>query len=170
MGIDGFQSALKELKGIKLATDIQEGKYATAPSLTITKGLVQSGVKFNVAIGACQEITEGIIQGLKEEGVSMKDVTIVSVNGGPMDIANIKKGNIDYILSHSPGVEGLACARNIAKYLQGQPYAKKVMMPIAWVSQQTWEKDLIPWDVDASWLPVVDEYLKTGNFNPALKN
>ena len=56
MGIDGFQSALKELKGIKLATDIQEGKYATAPSLTITKGLVQSGVKFNVAIGACQEI------------------------------------------------------------------------------------------------------------------
>lgn len=169
MGIDGFQSALKDLKGIKLATDIQEGKYATAPSLTITKGLVQSGVKFNVAIGACQEITEGIIQGLKEEGVSLKDVTIVSVNGGPMDIANIKKGNIDYILSHSPGVEGLACARNIAKYLQGQPYAKKVMMPIAWVGQENWEKDLIPWDVDASWLPVVDEYLKSGNFNPALK-
>ena len=122
-----------------------------------------------MAIGACQEITEGIIQGLKEEGVSLKDVTIVSVNGGPMDIANIKKGNIDYILSHSPGVEGLACARNIAKYLQGQPYAKKVMMPIAWVGQENWEKDLIPWDVDASWLPVVDEYLKTGNFNPALK-
>jgi hypothetical protein len=43
------------------------------------------------------------------------------------------------------------------------------MMPIAWVGQENWEKDLIPWDVDASWLPVVDEYLKSGNFNPALK-
>jgi ribose transport system substrate-binding protein len=170
MGIDGFNKALTELKGIKLATDIQQGNYATAPSLDITKGIVQSGVKFNVAIGACQEITEGIIQGLKEEGVSLNDVTVVSVNGGPMDIANLKSGKIDYVLSHSPGIEGLACARNIANYLQGKPYAKKVMMPIKWVSQQTWEKDLIPWDVDASWLPVVDEYLTTGNFDPSLKN
>jgi hypothetical protein len=30
---------------------------------------VQGGLKFNVAIGGCQEITEGIIQALAEENV-----------------------------------------------------------------------------------------------------
>ncbi len=170
LGIDGLTSEIKKLDNIKLATDVQDGQYATAPSLDITKALIQSGLDFNVAIGSCQEITEGIIQALKEENVPREDVTIVSVNGGPMDVENLKKGNIDYVLSQSPALHGMICAQNLISYLKGDTYQKKTYSPVIWVNQDTWEKDLIPWDVDESWLPVVREFVKTGEYKPELRS
>jgi hypothetical protein len=41
--------------------------------------------------------------------------------------------------------------------------------PIAWVSAKTWQKDLIPWDMDASWLPVVKEFVQSGAYKPELR-
>ena len=169
-GIDGFKDEITKLKGIKLATDVQYGDYATAPSLAITKTLVESGLKFNTAIGACQEITDGIIQGLKEENIDLNKVTIVTVNGGPMDIENFKKGDLDYCLSLSPGLHGMICAQNLISSLKGQTYQKKSYSPIVWVDRNTWQKDLIPWDVNESWLPVVREFVKTGKYKPELKS
>jgi len=169
LGISGLTEEVGKLAGMKLATDVQDGQYATAPSLDITKALVQSGLEFNVAIGSCQEITEGIVQGLKEENVPREDVTIISVNGGPMDVENLKKGNIDYVLSQSPAVHGMICALNLISYLKGETYQKKTYSPVIWVNQETWESDLIPWDVDNSWLPVVEEFVKTGNYKPELR-
>lgn len=169
LGISGLKEELGKLTGMKLATDVQDGQYATAPSIDITKALVQSGLEFNVAIGSCQEITEGIVQGLKEENVPREDVTIISVNGGPMDIENLKKGNVDYVLSQSPAVHGMICALNLISYLKGETYQEKTYSPVVWVNQETWETDLIPWDVDNSWLPVVEEFVKTGNYKPELR-
>ena len=166
-GIKGFKEEIAKLDGIKLATDPQDGQYATAPSLDITKALVQSGLEFNVAIGACQEITEGIIQGLKEE--NRTDVTIVTVNGGPMDIENFKDGDLDYALSLSPGLHGMICAKNLIAYLKGETYQKKSYSPIVWVNSDNWEELLIPWDVDESWMPVVEEFVKTGEYKPGLR-
>jgi ABC-type sugar transport system substrate-binding protein len=169
LGIGGLTDEVGKLANMKLATDVQDGQYATAPSLDITKALVQSGLKFNVAIGSCQEITEGIVQGLKEENVPRESVTIVSVNGGPMDVENLKKGNVDYVLSQSPAVHGMICALNLISYLKGETYQKKTYSPVIWVNQETWKTDLIPWDVDNSWLPVVEEFVKTGNYKPELR-
>ncbi len=169
-GIQGFEEKIAELNGIKLATDVQYGNYATAPSLDITKTLVQSGVEFNVAIGACQEITDGIIQGLKEENVNLNDVAIITVNGGPMDIENFKRGDLDYALSLSPGLHGMICAKNLISYLKGEKYQKKSYSPIVWVDRSNWEEKLIPWDVDESWFPVVDEFVKTGKYKPELRS
>ncbi|MBL7007066.1 MAG: sugar ABC transporter substrate-binding protein [Spirochaetia bacterium] len=169
LGIAGLTDEVSKLPNMKLATDVQDGQYATAPSLDITKALVQSGLEFNVAIGSCQEITEGIVQGLKEENVPREDVTIISVNGGPMDVENLKKGNIDFVLSQSPAVHGMICALNLISYLKGETYQKKTYSPVIWVNQETWEKDLIPWDVDNSWLPVVEEFVKTGEYKPELR-
>ncbi len=166
-GIKGFKEEIAKLDGIKLATEPQDGQYATAPSLDITKALVQSGLEFNVAIGACQEITEGIIQGLKEE--NRTDVTIVTVNGGPMDIENFKDGDLDYALSLSPGLHGMICAKNLISYLKGETYQKKSYSPIVWVNSDNWEELLIPWDVDESWIPVVEEFVKTGEYKPGLR-
>jgi ABC-type sugar transport system substrate-binding protein len=169
-GIQGFKEKIVELDGISLATDVQYGDYATAPSLDITKTLVQSGVRFNVAIGACQEITDGIIQGLKEENVNLNDVAVVTVNGGPMDIENFKKGDLDYCLSLSPGLHGMICAKNLISYLKGETYQKKSYSPIVWCTADNWEELLIPWDVDESWFPVVDEFVKTGKYKPELRS
>jgi ABC-type sugar transport system substrate-binding protein len=169
-GIQGFKEQISELDGIKLATDVQYGNYATAPSLDITKTLVQSGIEFNVAIGACQEITDGIIQGLKEENVNMNEVAIITVNGGPMDIENFKRGDLDYCLSLSPGLHGMICAKNLINYLKGKPYQKKSYSPIVWCDRDNWEELLIPWDVDESWMTVVDEFVKTGRYKPELRS
>jgi len=169
-GIQGFKEEIAKLDGIKLATEVQYGNYATAPSLDITKTLVQSGIKFNVAIGACQEITEGIIQGLREENVNLDDVTIVTVNGGPMDVENLKKGYIDYCLSLSPGLHGMINAANLIAYLKDRTYQKKAYSPIVWCSKDNWEETLIPWGVDESWMPVVDEFIKTGQYKPELRS
>jgi len=168
-GIKGFKEEIKKLKGIKLATDVQFGDYATAPSLDITKTLVQSGIKFNVAIGACQEITEGIIQGLREENVNLDDVVIVTVNGGPMDVENFKKGYLDYCLSLSPGLHGMINAANLIAYMRGEPYQKKAYSPIVWVNRDNWQEKLIPWGVDESLMPVVNEFVKTGKYKPNLR-
>jgi simple sugar transport system substrate-binding protein len=164
----GYKDEFAKLKGIKLATDPQDGQYATKPSLDITKTMVESGLKFNAAIGNCQEITEGIIQALKEENVPRNAVTVVTVNGGPMDVENFKKGNIDFALSQSPGLHGMICATNLLAYLNKQTYQKKSYSPIVWINKSNWQQKLIPWDVDAGWIPVVNEFVKTGNYKPEL--
>jgi ABC-type sugar transport system substrate-binding protein len=168
-GIQGFKDQLTKLKGIKLATEVQDGQYATAPSLGITKTLVESGLKFNVAIGACQEITDGIIQALREENVGRKTVTIVTVNGGPIDIKNFNEGTLDYCLSLSPGLHGMICAANLQAYMNKQTYQTKSYSPIVWVDKSNWQKKLIPWDVDMGWMPVVSEFVKTGQYKPELR-
>jgi len=168
-GIAGFKDEISKLEDMKLATDVQFGDYATDKSLSVMKTLIQSGLEFNVAIGSCQEITEGIIQALKEENVPRDKVVVVSVNGGPMDVENLKKGNIDYCLSQSPGLHGMICAANLIAMLKSQTYQKKTYSPVVWVNQKTWEAELIPWDMDDSWLPVVQEFIKTGQYKPELR-
>lgn len=168
-GDAGFKAEIAKLQGIKLATAPQDGKYATKPSLDITKTLVESGLKFNVAIGGCQEITDGIIRGLQEENVPRGSVAIVTVNGGPMDVDNLQKGNIDYALSQSPGLHGMINAANLIAYMRGQTYQKQSYSPVVWVTKDDWQQKLIPWDVDASWVPVVDEFVKTGKYKPELR-
>ena len=168
-GIAGFEDEISKLDDMKLATDVQFGDYATDKSLAVMKTLIQSGLEFNVAVGSCQEITEGIIQALREENVPRDQVIVASVNGGPMDVENLKKGNMDYCLSQSPGLHGMICAANLIAKLKGQTYQEKAYSPVIWVNLKTWEADLIPWDMDESWLPVVSEFIKTGQYKPELR-
>jgi len=167
-GDKGFKDEIAKLQGIKLATAPQDGQYATAPSLNIMKTLIQSGLKFNVAIGGCQEITEGIIQALKEENIPRSAVTVVTVNGGPMDINNFLKGNLDFAISQSPGLHGMICAANMLAYLNKQTYQKKSYTPVVWVNKNDWKQKYITWKVDESWLPLVYEFVKTGVYKPEM--
>jgi ABC-type sugar transport system substrate-binding protein len=168
-GINGFMASIDKMSDIKMATDPQDSQYATEPALNITKTMVQGGMDFNTAIGGCQEITDGIIQGLLEENVPLDDVTIVSVNGGPMDVQNFKDGELDYCLSQSPALHGMICAQNLINYMRDGNWKERTFSPVVWVSSDNWEEKLIPWDVDESWFPVVDEFVKSGNYKPQLR-
>ena len=73
-------------------------------------------------MGVCQEVSKGIIQGLKEQNVARDKVTVVSINGGPMDEEPFKKGDLDFAVSQSPSLHGMICAENLISYLKGKPY------------------------------------------------
>ena len=62
-------------------------------------------------------------------------VTVITVNGGPMDIENFKKGKLDYCLSLSPGLHGMICATNLLAYMNKQTYQKKTYSPIVWTTK-----------------------------------
>ena len=115
-----------------------------------------------MAVGVCQEVSEGIIQGLKEQNVARTRTTAVSINGGPMDVENFKKGDLGLRREPFPPLHGMICAENLISYLKGKPYQTATYSPITWVSAKTWQKDLIPWGMDASWLPVVKEFVRSG--------
>ena len=53
-------------------------------------------------------------------------VTVVTVNGGPMDINNFLKGNLDFALSQSPGLHAMICAANLIAFMNGEPYQTKI--------------------------------------------
>lgn len=168
-GIKGLTDEMKNVKDFKLATDIQYGDYATDKSLNIMKNIIQSGVKFNAALGGCAEITEGIIQAMREMKVDMNKVAVVSINGAPMDVENFKKGYLDFALSQSPTLHGMICAYNLIAYLKGEKYQKKTYSPIVWVSAKTYQNALIPWEMGESWLPVAKDFVKTGVYHPNLR-
>ena len=168
-GDQGFRDAIAELDGIELATEPQDGNYATAPTLDIVKALIQGGLEFNVAIGGSQEMTAGIIQALKEENIPLEDVAVVTVNGGPTDVEAFKAGELDFALSQSPGLHGMICAANLIAYMRGETYQTKSYSPVVWIDSSNWEENLIPWGVDAAWFPVVDHFVETGEYDPSLQ-
>lgn len=168
-GIRGFEDAIAEIDGMRLVTEPQDGQYATEPSLNITKAMVQAGLDFNVVMGSSQEITEGIIQGLREEGVNLDDVIIVTINGGPTDVVNLRNGYIDYTMSISPGLHAMINAQNLINSQTGRPFLEQAYSPMVWCTRDDWEETLIPWDVDLSWLPVVNDFIANGEYNPDLR-
>lgn len=168
--IRGFRDEISNQPNMDLATDIQYGDYAVQKSLNVMQNVIQSGVDFNVAIGSSQEITDGIIQALKEAEIDLDSVTVVTVNGGPLDVENFEQGELDYALSISPGFHGMLCAANLISYLKDEGYKENIFSPMVWVSQDTWQEELIPWEMDSSWLPVVREYIETGEYKPELRS
>lgn len=167
--VGSFKNEITKLKGIKLAADVRYGDCVAAKSLDVMKNIVESGVQFNVVIGACQEATDGIIRALKEENLDLSGVSIVTVGGGSTDIENFKKGDLDYCISLSPGLHGMICAQNLISHLKGQTYHRKSYSPIVWCNAKDWSQKLIPWDVDEKWMPVVNEFMGTGRYKPELK-
>lgn len=168
-GIEGFRDAIAEIDGMKLATEPQDAEYATEPALDITKGMVQGGLDFNVVMGSSQEITEGIIQGLREEGVDLDEVIVVTINGGPTDVVNLREGYIDYAMSISPGLHAMINAQNMINYLTDEPYVEQGFSPMVWCTKDDWEETLIPWDVGLDWLPVVEDFIASGEYDPDLR-
>jgi hypothetical protein len=40
---------------------------------------------------------------------------------------------------------------------------------VVWVNSKNWEKSYIPWEMDESWVPVVNEFIKTGKYKPEMR-
>jgi len=176
-GMAGSAPVQEMLKGIYAAVDkyddvelvsMQYGDYKIDKSMNIMQDWLQAGLDFNVAIGACQEITEGIIQAINQSGVDPDSIVVVSSNGGPMDTQNIAEGEIDYCMSYSPGVNGAIYARNVIAYMKGEPYQTLAYGPYVWTNADNYLDIYLTWDVTAAYLPVVDHFVETGEYDSSL--
>lgn len=141
---------------------IEYCEYMEDLAYTAIKDIVQSGLEFDVVIGGCMELTEGVIEGLKSENVDLDDVFIMSCNGGPMDVVNFDEGELDGAISQSPGFHGLLCALTVVEYLKGNPPPELVFTPIIWVDQSNYKEKTLPWHMDTTWIPIAEEFIRTG--------
>ena len=167
--LQGIYTAVDKYDDVELVS-MQYGNYAIEPSMNIMQDWLQAGLDFNVAIGACQEITEGIIQAINQSGVDPDSIVVVSSNGGPMDTQNIAEGEIDFCMSYSPGVNGAIYARNVIAYMKGETYQTLAYGPYVWTNADNYLDEYLTWDVTEKYLPLVDYFVETGKYDPSLVN
>lgn len=172
-GLAGFgvvESQIKAIKQVEADTgafevvQMEYTDYGIETSKNLMRDIIQGGKKFNVVIGGAQEMAEGAIQALGEAKM-LDDVIVISGNGGVLDEANFEAGKLDAAISQPVGFHGILSAISILEYLQGKPPLALVSTPIVWSTVDDWKETLIPWNVDASWIPVAEEFIKTGVLN-----
>lgn len=154
----GMYETAKEVGNVEIV-NLSYADYQQEKAFAITKDLLQSGLKFDVAVGGCQEITAGIVEALRAAG---QKKVVISVNGGPMDIDMFAAGDIDGCISQSPGFQGLLCALTVVDKLQGKPSTALVKTPQIWVGKEEYKEKLIPWEVDEKWIPIARNFMATG--------
>jgi ABC-type sugar transport system substrate-binding protein len=135
--------------------------YAVETAMKIMRDIVQSGLEYDVVVCGTQEIAEGVIEVLKAEGLLHKKIVIVG-NGGPLDVKNLEDGELDGCIVQTPGFHAMLCALSMIEFLKGNSVPKLVYSPVVWVTPKDYKTKAIPWQVDKSWIPVAQEFMKTG--------
>ena len=162
---DDIEDALRDVgeqTGAFEVVAVEFTGYSIEESVTLMQAIIQSGLEFDVVVGCSQEPAEGTIEVLRQEGM-LGEKVVISVNGGPLDVANFEAGTLDYAVGQSPGLLGLITGSMVLNKLQGiEPFDKVVRPPFQWLSQEDYMEEMIPWDVDESWIPIAEHYATTG--------
>lgn len=170
-GIPGFAPTVDQdnaLKDVAKSTGAYElvateySNYSMEEALKLMKDIIQSGKEFDVVVCACQEAASGTIEALRQEGLLGKKI-VISVNGGPLDVENFESATLDYAIGQSPGLLALITGSLTLNYLQGiEPFSQKVRPPFQWLTPENYKDEMIPWEVDESWIPIAEDYAATG--------
>lgn len=169
-GLAGFSTVESQIEAMeKIEEDtgayetvqLEYTDYGIETAKNIIRDLIQSGREFDVVVCGAQEMAEGTIQALEEANM-LEEVIVISGNGGVLDEANFAAGKLDAAISQPCGLHGIISAISILEYLKGNPPLELVQTPIVWSTVDNWEETLIPWDIDESWIPVAEEFIKTG--------
>jgi ribose transport system substrate-binding protein len=170
-GIPGFAPTVDQdnaLKDVGESTGAYElvateySNYSMEESLKLMKDIIQSGKEFDVIVCCSQEAASGTIEALKQEGLLGKKV-VISVNGGPLDVENFEAGTLDYAIGQSPGLLALITGSFTLNYLQGiDPFSQKIRPPFQWLTPENYKDEIVPWEVDESWIPIAEKYTATG--------
>lgn len=172
-GLAGFSTVESQVKAMRDVAEktgsyelvqLEYTDYGIETSRNLLRDIIQSGKEFNVVVCGAQEMAEGGIQALEEAGL-LEEVVIMSGNGGVLDEANFAAGKLDAAISQPCGFHGILSAISILEFLSGNPPLELVSTPIVWCTVDDWEETLIPWDIDESWVPIAEEFIKTGNLN-----
>ena len=157
-GMDEIQEETGAFEVIQLEYN---NDYSTEVTFNSMSAIVQAGTGFDCVFGGWQEGTEAIIEALKTNNVPMDAVVVISSDGGPLDVQNFKDGELDGAITYPVGFHAMLVATIVIEYLKGNPIPK-VFSPSIWCTQADYKEKLIDWEVDESWLPIVEKYLQTG--------
>jgi ABC-type sugar transport system substrate-binding protein len=172
-GAPGFPVVEKQIEGMeqilaerpdsfeRLKTEYNKD-YSTEVTFNGLSAIIQSGLEFDCVIGGYQEAAEASIEAMKANDISMDDVVVISGNGGPLDEANFKDGDLDAAVSEPVAFHAMLVATTIIEYLKGKGVPALQKTPSVWVMAENWEETLIPWDMDETWLPVAQKFVETG--------
>lgn len=172
-GLAGFGTVELQIEALKKVekdtgkyTRVQQEytDYGIETSKNLMRDIIQSGKEFNVVIGGAQEMAEGAIQAL-EEAKLLGKVVVISGNGGVLDEANFASKKLNAAVSEPVGFHGIVSAISILNFLKGNPPLEIVSTPFVWCTVDDWQKTLIPWEVDETWIPIAEEFVKTGKLN-----
>lgn len=139
--------------------------YSMEETMTLLRDIIQSGKEFDIVIGSCQEISEGIIETLKSEGL-LGEKIVISVNYGPLDVINLDEKELDFAVGQSVGLHSMVAGVVVLNYLQGiEPFAEVANLPFQWCTQDNHKEVGISWEVDESWIPVAEKYALKGELD-----
>ena len=153
--------------GQKKRLDIREGEFSPEKAVQVAEDYLQSGLDFGIIYVADEDMGAAVIRMLKDEGVLNNPVVVVSENGSPVGLDLIKKGELGFTVSSSPGWEGYIAYLALHNYVIGaiQEMNQQVYLPIIAINEQNIDDPMVvvPWVIE----PEVFENL-TQNYFPEL--
>jgi ribose transport system substrate-binding protein len=159
MLLKAFKDTVQSSGKIELI-NVLPGEYTEEKALTETENLIQSGTEFDVIWGNTGEMTEGIIEALKSADLLGKKI-VLSTNGGPLDMDNLKDGDENACINYSPGFHGLITFLAMYNHLVGKEVPKLTYLPMKWITLDT-INEAFPWQMDETFIPVAEKFMETG--------
>lgn len=122
----GYEAGLKEMSGGKAQyLGGNTGEWQRTKAIPVMQDYLASGKDFSVIFAMNEEMAAGVIQVLKEQGVTGK-YKVVSQNGKEDAWQWLKAGTLDATVSSAPTLEADQVFQQVQAKLAGEPYPKKV--------------------------------------------
>jgi len=121
----GFKDALKDYPGITIVME-QNAEWVRDKAMQITTQALQAHPEIKLAFGASDEMAIGASIAAKNAG---KDIFTLGIDGNPVTLEEIKKGNVTATVGTSPDKIGETIAIQMSKALKGEPVPKYLETP-----------------------------------------
>jgi len=147
--------------------DIRAGEFNPEKAVQIAEDYLQSGLPFEILYVADEDMAAAVIRMLKEDGVLNNPIVVVSENVSPVGLDLIKKGELGFTVSSSPGWEGYIAYLALHNHVIGanDEINQQVYLPIIAINEDNIDDPMVvvPWEIE----PEVFENL-TENYFPEL--
>ena len=150
---DGLVGKLAALGcGAKLVAE-QPTDWNREQSMAIMSNWLESKLAFDVAFVNNEDMTGGVVQVLKEKGMSGK-IPIVSTGGSTDGINMIKAGELEATMAASPAVEGAMAFKLTLDHLNGKPVKDVLDLPVMAVTKANMDQ-AVTWAIDDKVLKLI---------------
>ncbi len=151
----GFKMALQEA-GMEELKVLASGGWQKELTIPIMEALVDSGEEFDVVFAANDETAFGVIQVLKERGITIKQypddgkegVVVVSNNGKDTGWEAMTAGELAISVPNPPSLTADLCVQQMVAYFGGEEYEPYIQISPSIILDATNTDKGISWDLD----------------------